>query len=224
LKDETEKVILRRKYLLITLWAPNRWSNYIGYSFEGSDDPDFKTTDTLHLVKEIPIGVTTASVETDKEYRYLRVKPPHRKRVTMNEAAFWATDKDGNEYEIKGEIIYRNIEEKNAWQLFDKDYLTGNYSKSTYSWVGYDLGPDSRSKVSKVTYLPWNDGNFIEPGDEYELFYYDMDWHSLGKQVANNEYLEYDGVPRNAILWLRNLTKGKEERIFTYENGKQVWW
>jgi hypothetical protein len=31
-------------------------------------------------------------------------------------------------------------------------------------------------------------------------------------------------VPKNSVLWLRDLTKGREERIFTYENGKQVWW
>ena len=31
-------------------------------------------------------------------------------------------------------------------------------------------------------------------------------------------------VPDNALLLLHNTTKGKEERIFTYENKKQVWW
>lgn len=28
----------------------------------------------------------------------------------------------------------------------------------------------------------------------------------------------------NIMYWLRNLTRGREERIFTYEDGKQVWW
>jgi hypothetical protein len=31
-------------------------------------------------------------------------------------------------------------------------------------------------------------------------------------------------MPTNALFWLRDLTKGKEERPFTYENGQQVWW
>ena len=26
------------------------------------------------------------------------------------------------------------------------------------------------------------------------------------------------------LLLLKDLTKGEEERIFTYENDKQVWW
>ena len=29
---------------------------------------------------------------------------------------------------------------------------------------------------------------------------------------------------QKALLWLRNLTKGREERPFTYENGRQIWW
>ena len=36
--------------------------------------------------------------------------------------------------------------------------------------------------------------------------------------------LHFDNVPDNALLLLHNTTKGKEERIFTYENKKQVWW
>jgi hypothetical protein len=31
-------------------------------------------------------------------------------------------------------------------------------------------------------------------------------------------------VPKGAILLLKDLTKGREERIFMVENGKQVWW
>ena len=31
-------------------------------------------------------------------------------------------------------------------------------------------------------------------------------------------------MPRGALYWLRDLSKGKEERIFSYEDGKQVWW
>jgi hypothetical protein len=36
--------------------------------------------------------------------------------------------------------------------------------------------------------------------------------------------LYYDDAPTNALFRLRNHSKGKEERIFTYEDGKQVWW
>ena len=66
--------------------------------------------------------------------------------------------------------------------------------------------------------------NMIKQGDEYELFYYDMAWKSLGKKIATTDSLVFENVPSNALLWLRNHTGGMEERPFTYENGKQVWW
>lgn len=59
----------------------------------------------------------------------------------------------------------------------------------------------------------------------YELFYWNgQGWTSLGKQEAVNIRLVFRDVPANGLYWLRDLSKGKDERIFTYENGKQVWW
>lgn len=47
---------------------------------------------------------------------------------------------------------------------------------------------------------------------------------SLGQQRAIESKLTYTNVPDNTLLLLKDLTKGEEERIFTYENDKQVWW
>ena len=51
-------------------------------------------------------------------------------------------------------------------------------------------------------------------------------WVSLGTRTGSRQTQEliYDNVLSNALLLLHNLSKGKEERIFTYENGRQVWW
>ena len=37
-----------------------------------------------------------------------------------------------------------------------------------------------------------------------------------------NKALEYDRVPDHALLWLRNLTKGREEQVFRWVGGRQV--
>ena len=58
----------------------------------------------------------------------------------------------------------------------------------------------------------------------YELFYWDGRWKSLGQQVARHDYLEYRHVPKGALLWLRNLDEGVQERIFIYEGGRQIWY
>lgn len=71
---------------------------------------------------------------------------------------------------------------------------------------------------------PEDESNLIEVGDSYELFYWDKEWRSLGIQKAHQNLLTYDRVPKNTVYWLRDLSKGKQERIFTYEKNKQVWW
>ena len=47
-----------------------------------------------------------------------------------------------------------------------------------------------------------NDDNNIRIGDTYELFYWDMDWVSLGKQIADDFNLTFHHVPQNALLLL----------------------
>ncbi len=65
---------------------------------------------------------------------------------------------------------------------------------------------------------------FFTPGQEYELFYWRDSWVSLGKSVAGAEPLVFHGVPAGLLYWLTAEGSDKEERIFTVENGNQVWW
>ena len=73
--------------------------------------------------------------------------------------------------------------------------------------------------------MPRNDGNGIFPDNVYELFYFDIPngWQSLGIQNPTKYELIYPNIPSNTLLWLRNLTTGREERIFT-KNGKIIFW
>jgi hypothetical protein len=89
-------------------------------------------------------------------------------------------------------------------------------------WLG--LEADSATKVTHVGVCPRNDKNGVYPGMRYELLYWDDEWKSLGKQVAISDSIRYEEIPRNSVLWLRNLDEGKEERIFTMKDSKQVWW
>lgn len=80
--------------------------------------------------------------------------------------------------------------------------------------------------MARIIFLPRNDDNFIREGEEYELFYWNHGtWMSLGRKTGNFEaVLEYGNAPAHALFRLHNRTKGSEERIFTYEDGKQIWW
>lgn len=81
-----------------------------------------------------------------------------------------------------------------------------------------------KTNLSLTRKYPDDETNKIKPGDLYELFYWDNGWVSSGKKVANNKVLKFTSAPSNTLFWLRDLTEGKQERIFTYENGQQVWW
>lgn len=83
---------------------------------------------------------------------------------------------------------------------------------------------NSPQQIDSIVFCPRTDDNDIKPGDIYELFYWDNEWISLGTQIADNYKLDYSNVPSNALLLLCNLSRGKEERPFTYENGQQIWW
>ena len=65
---------------------------------------------------------------------------------------------------------------------------------------------------------------FLTEGIEYELFYYKSGWESLGTTVAGNQPITFENVPNNTLLWLVAKDSNRDERIFTYENGQQIWW
>ncbi len=126
---------------------------------------------------------------------------------------------------ISGEIIGTpGVPGKTMEKVFDGDILTGFEGDSPDGhWIGMKFNkPD---KIGRIRYIPRNDGNCIEVGDEYELIQWqNCGWESLGKQVATANILKYKEIPSGGLYVLHNLTKGHEERIFTYEDGKQVWW
>ena len=64
----------------------------------------------------------------------------------------------------------------------------------------------------------------IEAGHLYELYYFDKQWHLIGRQLAKENRLIFEDVPSGALLLLKDKTKGQEERIFEYVNNQQIWY
>lgn len=184
-------------------------------------DTLFRITDGSALGHEIWIA------DTVRAYRYWRyIQPWHGTHCNIAEVAFYER---GSHEEIRGTIIgtdgsWGNNPERTKEKVFDGDLLT-YFDAPIHSggWVGMDFGKPV--SLEKVLCTPRGDGNTIEVGDRYELFYWSKGhWVSLGEQVATTVSLVYEDVPVGTLYWLRNRTKGKDERIFTYEEGRQVWW
>ena len=65
---------------------------------------------------------------------------------------------------------------------------------------------------------------FLTPGKTYELYYWDKSWHLAAEEKAAQGPLVFNGIPRNALLWVKENGSEDEERIFTYDAGVQTWW
>jgi hypothetical protein len=64
----------------------------------------------------------------------------------------------------------------------------------------------------------------FEAGASYELFYWVNNWVSAGRAIAGGTALVFADAPSGALYWLVRDDSDKDERIFTYERGTQVWW
>ncbi len=181
-----------------------------GMIVEGSDNEKFLWVDTVFRLDETDkLYYNVANFHSNKQYQWYRVK---RKSGYNTFAELYFIDSKNRILKGHTNFLKRTV--------MDGDPLTNVYLNEDL--VIYF---DSAVNVDRLVCLPQSDGNGIYPGNVYELFYFDRDgWCSLGKQNGDKFYLEYKNVPGNALYWLRNLTTGVEERIFTSVDGTIIFW
>lgn len=222
--EQPVEAVLKRKYY----WPEEHFMDFrlTGGRFQAANKADFSDAVTLYTVKgkiaPIPYNIPVSDAKTYKYYRYIG---PRLGYGNLAELKFY--DKAGRE--LKGRIIgsedsYKllgNTKDK----AFDNDVLTfyDGFSRDT-NWLGMEFAQSMA--LGKIKFIPRNDGNCIEMGDDYELMYWNnKDWQSLGLVIAREDSLIYKNCPKDALFLLHDRTKGKQERIFTIDKkGKQVWW
>lgn len=204
----------------ISPYAGEFMSRMIQSKFQAANNKDFKDAVTLYTIPKPPgTYYNEVKLNISEKYRFVRYLGRNSTRCSIAEIEFY--EKNGA-IPLKGKVIGTKFGPplENA---FDGDVTTIiNLWNPTNNWVGLDLGKPK--EISKIRFSAPNDKNDIFTGNLYELFYWENEWKSLGQKTATGKALVYDIVPSNCLLLLRNFTEGKEERIFTYENGKQVWW
>jgi hypothetical protein len=219
-KKTKAQMVVRRKYFLHQKFID--FANLLKDGcFEGSNTPTFDTYDTLFQITASPSqAMEEVKIASDKKYRYVRFRSD-KIGWCLAEMQLYT---DQNTVPEQARFIGKNCSKENpVSNAFDKSNLSYFDSHITYdAWIGLDLG--KAKKITQINYLSRTDLNAVQPGDEYELFYWDDRWVSLGKQVAKKYYLIYKNAPKNALFWLKDLNGGKEERIFTYGNNNQIWW
>ena len=219
-KAQTASIDLRRKYYE-SYNVVNMRQRIVGGKFQCSDDPDFRDAETFYTVvrTDIPFLIET---NVSRPYRYWRYFSPNGSWGSISEVSFY--DMNGNKLSERG-IANPEAGQDAIERAYDNNYLSNfEINQPNGNWVGMDMGKPI--KVSFVSVSPRSDDNDICPDNEYELFYFDGSlWRSLGYRLADSNSLHYDELPLNTLLWLRNYTRGKNERPFiVFENGIIEWW
>ena len=211
---------LRRKYYE-SYNVVNMRRRLLGGKFQCSDYPDFKNAQTLFTIEDTNIP-NLIEMNASRPYRYWRYMSPDGSWGSISEISFH--DSMGNK------LAGRGIANPEAGQdAIDRAYdgnLLSNFeiNQPNGNWVGMDMNVPV--KVHYASVFPRSDDNDICPGNEYELFCFNGEkWISMGYQRATGNSLHYDNVPYNTLLWIRNYTRGNNERPFIVrDNGEIEWW
>ena len=213
-------VTLERKFPLSVRMVG--FANYMRHGlFQVANRPDFSDAKTVVRLTGTPLSrMQRVTVVDVAAYRYVRYLRP---RGTFSMAEMRALSPEGEVLPftpIACDAIGQTVTPS---KVFDADPLTYlEINGGIDLWVGMDLGRCRR--IGAIEFAPRNDDNAVSPGDRYELYYWDNRWVKAGERQAEDYSLTFTDIPAHALLWLRDVTKGREERPFTYEDGKQIWW
>lgn len=216
-----KEAILKRKMSIKPTISEWSYRAIIGSKIEASNNPSFVNPDLLYLFTDTlrTNYYELSPLQTGKKYKYVRYVSPQGKRMELAELSLCQ-----DTLCHKPITLYRmnNIEPLSSLDnITDGNILTYFQARDTAAYVAYDL--INAIPIGKIIFSPRNDDNYVWPGHNYELFYQDgiYGWKSLGVQTATNRTLKYL-IPQNSLLWLRDRTKGREEQIFIYKKGKQI--
>jgi len=173
--------------------------------------------DTLAMIPASPKNGGIVEVSSCSKYRYWRFTS--KMDSDMAEIFFY---KKGDELPIRN---YRILNGKNGYEkLHDNDLLTF-YSASGSRCDGLvDFG--EVVNISEISYLFRGDGNAIQPGDEYQISYWDgRKWKIVKRCKAKNIYINVENAPLGALFYIQDMTRGRENRIFQWDNNKKeiIW-
>lgn len=220
-QSKIDTVLLTRK---CRLSSPRNRKNVLqlksslnGTLFQGANKADFSDAITLYQIKNYHSNHPKKIVlQSKKKFKYVRFYS-NGKKTSLATLAFY----DDKGKELKGEVIQENIKNFSLkWSAFDKDPLS--YSGGKDFSLGFAFSKPTT--ISSIEFQVKNDMNHIVVDNEYELFYWDKDWKTLGTQVAKDTLLQYSKVPDNALFWLKNNEGGKEEQVFIIDKNKRQHW
>lgn len=214
-----ESLDIKRKYYSSENVVAMR-KRILGGKIQASNYADFKNAKTVLCVDSLNIP-DKVIINNREEFKYWRYLSPDGSYGSIAELSFFTSDT----ILLTGTPIFSEGANENiALKAFDNDWLSNfETGQSNGNWVGMEFA--EKQTVGMVRIVPRSDDNDIHPGDNYELRYWDgFYWTVIGKEIASDNSLHFDNVPVGALLWVHDLTRGMDERIFRFKNEKIEWW
>lgn len=193
-----------------------------GGVFEVSDNKEFLNATKIAELPQWNLTNGSIDLQDDTEYQYWRFKSSDTSRCDMAELFFY----DSHDSIIRADIIDCGRifpdNEWNALNIFDEDQQTNFSVKGDDYWVGFDFGQPVN--ISKISYIRRCDGNSVQPGLEYSLYYWDnSEWRLIGTKMANDVFVVFENVPLKALLAIK-CSQGEEQRIFICDENNKISW
>lgn len=211
----------------------------IGTVILASNEPGFQPCDTVGIIADT-LQPYFQDIKLDMSkgpYQYYRIKTPDEyPHSTLSEVEFITDTRYG----------YRNVINASSLPILSpKDTLLIDKTETRLmdepleqiKWKAeYDGNPQTSPEayptihfilkepqfVIKVRMMPLNADNGIVPNNQYELLHWSNgEWSKVLNQQPKYNYITAN-IPYGSLLWLRNLTGGKEELPFYMDdNGRQ---
>lgn len=229
-KDGTVQILKPKDKANETLVINDVWSNallnknYLSCMKDANITRSFRndTKDTLCTISSsLPFEHTIYKLNTSSPCRFLRLNLPSDS-IALGDLSFYSSA--GKVYGAKVTSSIHSLSESSLPDLiFDDFKSTGYRGKTRNKYVDIDLGDEY--VLTSIEVSPYVQ-SFLLANSEYELFYWENDWKSLGKQKGGVDFLTFRNVPKNVLLRLTQSTKVDikiKERIFLYENGEVLW-
>lgn len=193
-----------------------------GGLFEAADNQNFLHAKKMQELPQWNLTNGSFSLSTEKAYRYWRFKSSDTNHCDMAEVYFY----DLRDSIIRGNVMdYGNVQPNEKWRadnISDRDQLTNFRAKGELSWVGFDFGKPVN--ISRISYIRRGDGNSIQPGLSYSLYYWNTDqWLCIGTKTARDVFVEFEHAPRKALFAIK-CSQGEEQRVFTCDENNKICW
>lgn len=214
--DQTEDAEIIRKYP----YQKSRLflGNTVGMKIKFLDCNN--STVHTHEITDTPdINIIHIDMPKGKTFQSVRIEANPLRRLEMGEV--WTGNLNNH---ISPQSVIAFTENDNT-----QDTITSKVTDEKWEtcYVSPKNGASAKIKFDKPAHnlylIPRTDDNYVHPGDTYELLYHagSDGWKSLGRKTAESSSIRYK-VPVNTVLWLKNHTRGREERPFYMNNGNQI--